>query len=127
MELKLKSKKENLQNEFERILDVLSIALNRGLTESILRDLEKEDHIQRSHLWMYQKNGACSDFKNCDRVDLKPCMNDYWLNINFKSETEIIFVLTFRYSQNKEKYENIFAKMLLFLFRDCLESASLFN
>lgn len=122
MELKLKSKKENLQNKFERILDVLSIALNRGLSESILRDLEKEDHIQRSHLWMYQNNGACSDFQNCDRVDLKPCMNDYWLNINFKSETEIIFVLSFRYSQNKEKYEKIFSKMLLFLFRDCYKN-----
>jgi hypothetical protein len=121
MELKLKSKKDNLQNEFERILDVLSIALNRGLTKSVLSDLEKE-HIERGHLWMYQKNGSCSDFKNCDRVDLKPCMNDYWLNIRFKSETEIIFVLKFRYSPSKEDCENIFSKMLLFLFSNDLEA-----
>jgi hypothetical protein len=104
---------EDLQKSFERILDVLSIALNRGLTESIIRDLSKEDHEQRSHLWMYQKNGGASTFKNCDRVDLMPCMNDYWIYFERKTKASIIFELKFRYSD-----PTFFRKILTYLFDD---------
>lgn len=119
MVLKLKSNKENLQDDFERILDVLSVAVNRGLNKSLLSDLQKEEHLQRSNLWMYQKNGSCSDFKNFDRVDLKPTMNDYWLDIQSRSETGITFILRFRYA--KSENEDIFSKMLLYLFSHNLE------
>lgn len=119
MILKLKSNKENLQDDFERILDVLSVAVNRGLNKSLLSDLQKEEHLQRSNLWMYQKNGSCSDFKNFDRVDLKPTMNDYWLDIQSRSETGITFILRFRYA--KSENEDIFSKMLLYLFSHNLE------
>lgn len=115
MVLELTAKKEDLKTEFERMLDVLSIALNRGITDNILDDISKIDHGHRSHLWMYQKNGSCSDYENFDRVDLKPCMNDYWLFIANRSETSIIFSLTFRYAKQEEE-EDIFSKMLLYLF-----------
>ncbi len=118
MVLKLKTKKEDLRKEFERMLDVLSVCVNRGLTDNLLDDLEK-DHIKRSHLWMYQHNGSCSDFENFDRVDLKPTMNDYWLHIQSRSETEIVFTITFRYA--KQENEDIFSKMLMYLFSGNVE------
>lgn len=99
MKLTLKEKtKEELQSKFERICDVLCIAVNRGLTSDILYDLDYIfDNNNRTHLWMYQYNQMSSTFDEFDRVDLFPLVNNYWVNVSHRTDTEIIFKINFRY------------------------------
>jgi hypothetical protein len=67
---------------------------------------------------MYQNNGSASNFEHFTTIDLMPTCNNYWLNLRSKTEEEIVFELSFRYSSvhNVQVYNNL----LLELFKDYL-------
>lgn len=117
MKLILKSK-ENLQERLENIAGVLCVCLNRGITDNLQVDLEKEEHVQRQFLWMYQNNGSVSNFEKCSRIDLVPALNNYWLYIFSRTDNEIVFEINFRYNSSNRK--EIFEKFILELFNECV-------
>ena len=118
MKLKLfRRTKEQLQSEFERICDVLSVAVNRGLTEDLFYELvHNNDNDRRSHLWQYQHNQMPSNFDEFDRVDLFPSVNNYWVNVSRHTDTEIIFEINFRYTNYNIAITTDISKVIGWLF-----------
>ena len=112
MKLKLKAKNNiPIRESFENLLDVIWVILNKEINTDYIQERLLENH-DRSSYWQYQYNETPSTFEESTRVNLIPSRNNYWINIDEKSEDNIIFRINFRYFKEKaEVYNNFISEI----------------